>query len=233
MTSKVVLMLLVASSIVVATAEYLVCKSINEVFHPRDINAPHNSTGIRGPPGRPGKRGPPGTIGNPGPVGPPAVVDWDRVETKIRQLVENYTRCSGLIYHGRCIKLIYTAGYGTTKQESENICHFYDGQLIDIESKEMYDLVYNYVKNAWNSKVDTNLDYVDVWLASTYENDMVRMRNGSSGYAMEWYPRYPTTRTGHNVLAIVVAIKPTWTSIGMFNINPSFSRPVPLCAFPL
>ncbi|XP_078484206.1 uncharacterized protein LOC144744151 [Ciona intestinalis] len=232
MTSKVVFLLLVASSIVVATAEYLVCKSINEVFHSRDINAPHNSTGIRGPPGRPGKRGPSGTIGNPGPVGPPAVVDWDRVETKIRQLVENYTRCSGLIYHGRCIKLIYTAGYGTTKQESENICHFYDGQLIDIESKEMYDLVYNYVKNAWNSKVDTNLDYVDVWLASTYENNMVRMRNGSSGY-VEWYPGHPITNAGYNVLAITVAIKPSRTQTGMFNINPSRSGPVPLCAFPL
>ncbi|XP_078484208.1 uncharacterized protein LOC144744153 [Ciona intestinalis] len=231
MTSKAVLMLLVASSIVVATAEYLVCKSINEVFHSRDINAPQNSTGIRGPPGRPGKRGPAGTIGNPGPVGPPAVVDWDRIETKLRQLVENYTRCSGLIYHGRCIKLIYTAGYGTTKQESENICHFYDGQLIDIESKEMYDLVYNYVKNAWNSKVNTNLPFVDVWLASTYENNMVRMRNGSSGYA-EWISGYPTTNAGHNGLAILVAIKPR-RSIGMFNTNPSFSRPVPLCAFPL
>nr|XP_018670286.1 pulmonary surfactant-associated protein D-like [Ciona intestinalis] len=231
MAYKFVFLFLIASVFVVR-AEYLVCKSINEVFHSRDINAPHNSTGIRGPPGRPGKRGAPGTIGNPGPVGPQAVVDWDRIETKIRQLVENYTRCSGLIYHGRCIKLIYTAGYPTTKQESENICRFYDGQLIDIESKEMYDLVYNYVKNAWNSKVDTDLSFVDVWLASTYENNMVRMRNGSSGY-VEWYPGYPTSHAGHNVLALLVAIKPTRTQIGIFNVPPSFSRPVPLCEFPL
>ncbi|XP_078483798.1 uncharacterized protein LOC144744052 [Ciona intestinalis] len=231
MTSKIVFILLIAP-IVVATAEYLVCKSINEVFHSRDINAPHNSTGIRGPPGRPGKRGPPGTIGNPGPVGPPAVVDWVRIETKIRQLVENYTRCSGLIYHGRCIKLIYTAGSGTTKQESENICHFYDGQLIDIESKEMYDLVYNYVKNAWNSYVDMNYDFVDVWLASTYENNMVRMRNGSSGY-VEWFPGHPRNEPVRSSLAMDVAIKPPRTHNGMFNVDPSYKRPVPLCAFPL
>ncbi|XP_078494830.1 uncharacterized protein LOC144749701 isoform X1 [Ciona intestinalis] len=231
MAYKLVFLFLIASVFVVR-AEYLVCKSINEVFHSRDINAPDNSTGIRGPPGRPGKKGPPGTIGNPGPVGPPAVVDWDRIETKIRQLVENYTRCSGLIYHGRCIKLIYTAGYTTTKPESEDICHFYDGQLIDIESKEMYDLVYNYVKNAWNSRVNANVDYVDVWLASTYENDMVRMRNGSSGY-VEWHPGYPTSTAGYNALSIVVAIKPTRTQIGMFNFLPSYREPVPLCEFPL
>ncbi|XP_078495081.1 uncharacterized protein LOC144749861 [Ciona intestinalis] len=201
--------LFLIASVFVVRAEYLVCKSINEVFHSRDINEV------------------------PGPVGSLAVVDWDRIETKIRQLVENYRRCSGLIYRGRCIKLIYTAGYATTKQESENICRFYDGQLIDIESKEMYDLVYNYVKNAWNSKVDEDLDYVDVWLASTYENDMVRMRNGSSGY-VEWFPGYPLSTAGYNVLGIVVAIKPTRTQyIGMFNARPRFSRPVPLCEFPL
>ncbi|XP_078494829.1 uncharacterized protein LOC144749700 [Ciona intestinalis] len=232
MAYKFVFLFLIASVFVVR-AEYLVCKSINEVFHSRDINAPDNSTGIRGPPGRPGKRGPPGTIGNPGPVGPPAVVDWDRIETKIRQLVENYTRCSGLIYHGRCIKLIYTAGYGTRKPEAESICHFYGGQLIDIESKEMYDLVYNYVKNAWNSKVDANLDFVDVWLASTYENNMVRMRNGSSGY-VEWYPGHPISTAGRNALALLVAIKPTRTqNIGMLNEPPRHRRPVPLCEFPL
>ncbi|XP_078484557.1 uncharacterized protein LOC101243312 [Ciona intestinalis] len=231
MASKLVFLLLIFP-IIVTTAEYLVCKSMNEVFHSRDINAPHNSTGIRGPPGRPGKRGPPGTIGNPGPVGLPAVVNWDRIETKIRQLVENYTRCSGLIYHGRCIKLIYTAGYPTTKQESENICHFYDGQLIDIESKEMYDLVYNYVKNAWNSYVNVNRDYVEVWLASTYENDVVRMRNGSSGY-VEWYPGYPSTNARNNVVGVTVAIKPTRQQIGMYNIGPSYNVPVPLCEFPL
>ncbi|XP_078484246.1 uncharacterized protein LOC144744172 [Ciona intestinalis] len=232
MASKLVFLLLISPIMCVTTAEYLVCKSMNEVFHSRDINAPHNSTGIRGPPGRPGKRGPPGTIGNPGPVGPPAIVNWDRIETKIRQLVENYMRCSGLIYHGRCIKLIYTAGYETTKQESENICHFYDGQLIDIESKEMYDLVYNYVKNAWNSYVNVNRDYVQAWLASTYENGVVRMRNGRSGY-VEWHPGYPRTNAGNNVVGFIVAIKPTRQQIGMYNIIPSYDIAVPLCEFPL
>ncbi|XP_078494911.1 uncharacterized protein LOC144749724 [Ciona intestinalis] len=112
------------------------------------------------------------------------------------------------------------------------MCHFYGGQLIDIESKEMYDLVYNYVKNAWNSRVDSDQDHVHVWLASTYENDMVRMRNGSSGY-VEWLPGYPLSTAGYNVLVIRVAIKPTRTQIGMFNFLPSYSNPVPLCEFPL
>ncbi|XP_018669797.2 uncharacterized protein LOC108949970 [Ciona intestinalis] len=233
MVNKFVFSFILLSVFSEVKSEYLLCKSVDQVFSSNNLQTNANSTTIRGPRGRPGKRGPSGPRGPPGPEGPQAMLDWERVEQTIIQVIENYTRCTGVRYGNRCIRLLYTAGYKTTKAQSESLCRFHGGQLIDIENEELYELVYNYIKKTWNAYITDDYDFVDVWLASTYEGGVVRKLNGEVGFARWHNAGYPHPVYTAMILEVAIKASRPRRYTGMFNQPSNFVRPVPLCSFEL
>ncbi|XP_078486397.1 uncharacterized protein LOC104265805 [Ciona intestinalis] len=135
--------------------------------------------------------------------------------------------CDGVAYHGRCIWLPFSSFGNGRKKRAETVCNQVRGTLVDIESEEMFNLVYSYVKTSYNSGVR---DSVIVWLASTLENDGgVRSSRGSATYT-KWYSnRRISWRPQINCLVFSVNTKPTKLAYGMIAVPPYFPRAVPLC----
>ncbi|XP_002122806.2 uncharacterized protein LOC100178327 [Ciona intestinalis] len=155
------------------------------------------------------------------------------VRSLIEQAINNAKKCSGVVYGGRCIRFIYTSGYGMSKSDARNMCVYHGGTLVDILNQEMYNLIYDYAKEAWDAYIDRNPNYVEMWLASTYQSGAVRSSvTGEVSYA-RWHPNYPDGRNWH-AMGLLVATKASRGSLyGMFNYFPSHTHLVPLCSFPI
>uniref|UniRef100_F6YSZ2 C-type lectin domain-containing protein n=1 Tax=Ciona intestinalis TaxID=7719 RepID=F6YSZ2_CIOIN len=135
--------------------------------------------------------------------------------------------CDGVAYHGRCIWLPFLSSGNGRKERAESVCNQGQGTLVDIESEEMFNVVYNYVKTSYNSGLQNS---VIVWLASTLENDGVRQSRGNGATYTKWYSnRRVSWRPQINCLVFSVNTKPTKQAYGMIAVPPYFPRGVPLC----
>nr|XP_002128531.1 uncharacterized protein LOC100182235 [Ciona intestinalis] len=154
------------------------------------------------------------------------------VRSLIQQAINNAKKCSGVVYGGRCIRFIYTSGYGMSKPDARNMCVYHGGTLVDILNQEMFNLIYNYAKEAWDAYIDRNVNYVEIWLASVYEDGSIRSSTTGEPIYTTWHPGFPTHITGFHSVGLVVATKASRGSLhGMFNHAPNHPYLVPLCSF--
>ncbi|XP_078485651.1 uncharacterized protein LOC108949493 [Ciona intestinalis] len=90
-----------------------------------------------------------------------------------------------------------------TYDEASEYCAENGGTLVDIEDKEMYDVVYHYIRNNFKSGT---ISYAWIWLGSSYNPQTmeVTQRNGEPGYNGTWWSGFPANNVDYNRLIIVV-----------------------------
>ena len=104
---------------------------------------------------------------------------------------------------------------------------------MDIENAHMYQLLNAYVEKAFLHYFDRPIvDYVAVWLASSYTTGVLRNASGNEVYA-KWHPGHPSTRS--SAVRLIVPSKPSRSPVytGMQTTSPQDKESVPLCRYPL
>ncbi|CAK8697376.1 unnamed protein product [Clavelina lepadiformis] len=143
----------------------------------------------------------------------------------------------GLIYEGECIKAASVFGLTIPFHEAEVICGY---SLAEIESKEMFERVYEYLFNTWNKgpmSVAT-VKYVTFWLGNTVDvneesnpQHLVSLSNGTQVEMDEyWYTGYPAMIDGFTNLGLLVQRPEVEYGGGFINYFPQMRFGVPLCA---
>jgi len=218
-------------------SDYLICKPVEDMF--KLVQTDKNKTRILGPQGPAGERGPRGFPGPPGPAGPRAEINWNaidqRIETKINVLFTSQLQnCIGVTYKGFCYKLVLKAlnsGQSTGKSWCASQCAYHGGELVDIENEEHYNLLYRYIQSTWVGYFDgPTWNFVDVWLASTYQDGIITSSTGNKTYAL-WYPGYPNRNPSDVMWQI--GTKYGRADVGMWTPRSNFNRGAPLCRFVL
>ncbi|CAK8689463.1 unnamed protein product [Clavelina lepadiformis] len=234
----VILCFVLTPRLIEASGQHLICKTVGEVFDASsgqqenlvDTNCDCTTAA------QPGKRGPRGEQGLRGPPGPPSIPSYEEINNKLRQELEIFkkklTCFDGVVIDDKCYRLLYRVGARINYVDASNLCAFHGGSLAEVDSEEAYNSIYAYVRNTWSLDVDNKVrNFVQVWMGSTYQGNAVVLRSGQLGFT-SWYPRYPRSTSGHNRMAIEVALKPAHTSsyVGMFNINAGHVA-IPFCQF--
>uniref|UniRef100_H2ZFJ9 C-type lectin domain-containing protein n=1 Tax=Ciona savignyi TaxID=51511 RepID=H2ZFJ9_CIOSA len=238
------------------SSEYLVCKTVGEVFDQfHSVNQSGIQQGPRGPAGRAGKKGPQGPRGLPGPPGPPVpstVVNWTEIDIRIREAIANYTGgrlerqsdsssttpatatttyitsapCTGIVFERNCVWLPYTRG---TTRENKAQATNHCQRL----NATLVDVLNQEMHNQIYSYVKRtwnfgNVNYVDVWLASVYRNGVVYKSNGEIGFA-SWFPSYPSGNHAHLMIEVGKTLPDS--RAGVWN-RPNTRGGIPLCIRP-
>jgi len=166
------------------------------------------------------------------------------IETTVQNLAEEES-CTGVIYNNTCIRLLYIVGKEAGSwSNAESMCQFHGGRLAEIETDELFNQVYEYVKKSWNSHTNRDQDYVVVLLGMKYLNgELVFVSTGNSvpgdsiGF---WRKGYPSSRSDHIYMRMSVPTnRPTSPQVvengevGFFNLEDYAETAVPLCQFPL
>ena len=103
---------------------------------------------------------------------------------------------------------------------------------MNIKNEEMYNVLHAYIKHEWLGYTDRDLDYVRVWLGSSYENGVLRNSSGDEISYAKWYRGHPLSGSAvYWIVATKSTRKPPY--IGMVTASPGYSAPVPLCRFPV
>jgi len=236
------LLLLVASIFLLAALtldvkaqdNYLVCKSISNVFTHNNSSKAYASRGPPGPPGKRGPRGISGRTGPPGVVGPSPDIDWKAIDQRISNLLNTKLTCSGLLYEGHCYSLLHRAvrfNRRRVKSEAAAQCEQRGGELVNIEDAQMYKALYAYIQHEWLMYTDRDTNYVYVWLDSLYENGVLRNSSGGQLGYTKWHRGHPSP--AYSSVALKVATKPTRSEpyIGMVTVGSGYGVPVPICKF--
>jgi len=167
------------------------------------------------------------------------------IEKEVLDLAEEES-CAGVIYNDTCIRLLYIVGKEAGSwSNAASMCQFHGGVLAEIETDELFNQVYEYVKKSWNSHTNRDQDYVVVLLGMKYLNgELVFESSGNSvpgdsiGF---WRKGYPSTRRSDHIYMRmqVPTNRPTSPQrvengdVGFFNLEDLAEEAVPLCQFPL
>jgi len=166
------------------------------------------------------------------------------IEKAVLDLAEEES-CTGIIYKDTCIRLLYIVGKEAGSwSNAGTMCQFHGGRLAEIETDELFDQVYEYVKKSWNSHTNRDQDYVNVLLGMKYMNgELVFVSSGNSvpGDSIGFW-QLSAPRTGSDDIYMRISIptnRPTSPQRieddldGFFNAADGAGEAVPLCQFPL
>jgi len=166
------------------------------------------------------------------------------IETTVLSLAEEES-CAGVIYQDTCIRLLYIVGKEAGSwSNAGTMCQFHGGRLAEIETNELFNQVYEYVKKSWNSHTNRDQNYVNVLLGMKYLNgELVFVSTGNSvpgdsiGF---WDKDYPSSEGSDIYMRLSVPTnRPTSSQrvedgeVGFFNLYDEAAEAVPLCQFPL
>jgi len=166
------------------------------------------------------------------------------IEKAVLDIAEEES-CAGVIYEDTCIRLLYIVGKEAGSwQNAGTMCQFHGGRLAEIETDQLFDQVFEYVKKSWNSHTNRDQNYVNVLLGMKYLNgELVFVSSGNSvpgdsiGF---WKKGYPSSSGGDLYMRMSVPTnRPTSSQrvedgeVGFFNLPSEADEAVPLCQFPL
>nr|CAB3266019.1 pulmonary surfactant-associated protein D-like [Phallusia mammillata] len=91
----------------------------------------------------------------------------------------------------------------------------------------MYEVLYKYIQKAWQMYVDLpTLEFVEVWLASSYTNGNAVSSTGMNVYT-RWYIGNPNNSPGIEWLVGKPTRSASYT--GMLTLTENHSGPLPFC----
>jgi len=168
----------------------------------------------------------------------------DSLERAVLEVAEKES-CDGVIYQDTCIELLYTVGHGAESwTTATSMCQFHGGRLAEIETDELFNQVYKYIKKSWNAHLDQDYNYVNVLLGMKYMNGQLVFESSGNSVPGDsigfWQEDYPKNDSSYMYMRMrVPAKRPTSPQrvedgeIGFFNHPNDVTEAVPLCQFPL
>ena len=76
----------------------------------------------------------------------------------------------GVVVGNICYKLVYGVGPSVDYNTAASLCNFQGGLLAEVPTEQVYNAVYDYVKNNWYTLIEKeSFSYVRAWLGSTYQ----------------------------------------------------------------
>nr|CAB3266017.1 pulmonary surfactant-associated protein D-like [Phallusia mammillata] len=92
----------------------------------------------------------------------------------------------------------------------------------------MYEVLYKYIQKAWQMYVDLpTLEFVEVWLASSYTNGNAVSSTVGSVYTRWYSGNYPNNNPG--ITWFVGQPTRSASNTGMQTTNESDTQPLPFC----
>ena len=76
--------------------------------------------------------------------------------------------CKGVIDGNRCIRLLKSTYDPVDYAKSADLCSFYGGRHADITTPELYNKVYEHVRNEWNIYKSSDRNYVHVRIGTKF-----------------------------------------------------------------
>ncbi|XP_077970637.1 uncharacterized protein LOC120327867 [Styela clava] len=244
------------TTIMATQSKHMICKNVDDVFAEDEDSSILNygsahSRRLQGMPGKRGLKGENGVIGMPGvkgQQGAPGIVDYQKVNATVEQLIENSVEklvtsrieelgerldelkkmflgtCDGVVYLGQCyIASLHTA-QDVNYDKAVAMCTKMSAKTADIIDSQHYDLVLKYIRTLMSSSI------VEVTLAMTYDHSTKRvlLSNGNTASYTNYYSGYPDVTASYTQMGIAVR-NPSSGDQGMYNYPRLYDRHGVLC----